>query len=105
MVHRVLCDTQGKKEKGLANRLLTGYFFMNLGIERMQAIGAAGCVLHARVQPQIVVFRLEDHGHSIMDWRNQSVGLGRENCARFDTAAWSVVITSKADKGVRIPVQ
>ncbi len=50
-------------------RVLTGYFFINLGSNdlRQSVTAAASLIPGSTGQPKVVVFRLQDRWHTIMD--------------------------------------
>src|SRR5258708_37276344 len=56
-------------------------------IEWLETISNARRICDARIQPQIVVFRLEDHGHPIMHAGNELVRLCGEDGASFNNLA------------------
>lgn len=44
-------------------------------------------VVHGGIEPEVVIGRLKDHGHSLVDWTAEVVRSGRDDCAGFQRRA------------------
>src|SRR6266404_3719507 len=58
-------------------------FLHEPGIERLETVSNESRFGDTRIQPEIIVLRFQDHGHTIVYVGHQRVGLRREDGACF----------------------
>jgi hypothetical protein len=84
---------------GRFTRVLTGYFLMSLASNGL-AVRHKRRICDARIEPQISVFRSQDHWHSIMHIGHERIGLGSEDGAGFQKFAIRILpALSQPSKG------
>src|SRR4051812_8870662 len=60
-----------------------GIFLHEPGIEGLEAVRYESRSSNTRIQPKIVILRLQDHGHAIVYVGHKRVGAGRQDGACF----------------------
>ena len=61
-------------------------------------------VLHLRIEPKVVRFRMKDHRHTVVILADEIICIGRDDHTRLDDFAFSFPPLPKTSEGERLPI-